>query len=150
MRPRVERSARCGVVPHAFTLVEILVVITLVVMLLIAAVGAITLLDRTSRRQAHYTTALEVAQGKLDELLAKPYNPPNVPFTSANYTERQAVTMSVNRQGTAISSQALVTTSLEPVLNGHVATVVVAYTNYHQPASVQLQTLINKLSGGQP
>ena len=150
VRARFAAGGRRPGVSHAFTITEVLVTMILLAMLVIAAISAVTMLDRSSRRQATYTTALEVAQGKLDELLATEYNPPKSPFTAANFTQRQAVTLSVNRNGSAVNCQALVTTSLQAVLDGHVATVVVSYTNYNQPASVQLQTLINKLSGGQP
>jgi hypothetical protein len=126
------------------------VVLALLVLLLLAAFGAIKLLDRSARRQAQYTTAMVIAQGKLDEVLATPYNPPLAPFTTQPYVERKAVTLSINRAGTAVGSQAVVTTSVEKVVNGHLATAVVSYTNAAQPAIVKLQTLVNKLSGGQP
>jgi len=146
---RCEHFKGCrGRTAGAFSLLETLAVIALLVMLILAALGAITLLDRSSRRQAHYTTALVVAQGKLDELVAKSYHPPEAPFTNS-YVERVPVTLSIDRNGTAVSSQGLVTTTVEKVANGHLATVVVSYTNYAQAAAVQLQTVINKLSGGQ-
>ena len=133
-----------------FTLVEILVVLALLLMLTIAAVSALTLLDRSSARQAQHTTAVEVAQGRLDELLALEYSPPDSPFSSSNYTDTSKVTLTLGRSGTNATTTAVVTTLIEPAVNGHVATVVVNYTNYSQPTSVRLQTLINKHSGGQP
>lgn len=133
-----------------FTLMEILVVMALLMMLVIAAISALTLLDRSSLRQAQHTTAVEVAQGRLDEILATKYEPPKVPFTSTNYTVTTNATLTISKSGTNATTVAVVTSLVEPAGVGHVATVIVRYTNYDQPTSVRLQTLINKHSGGQP
>src|SRR4030095_8083215 len=61
---------------RAFSLVETVVVIMLVSILVVAGLSTLTLLDRSSRRQALHTTALELAQGNIEALMAQRYNPP--------------------------------------------------------------------------
>jgi prepilin-type N-terminal cleavage/methylation domain-containing protein len=147
------RQGQCLVPGHragGFTLIEILVTLAMLLLLLIGALGTITLLDRSSRRQGQHTTALEVAQGKLDEFLSQVYNPPVPPYSSTNYYQSNWVTLAANKSGTATSTFASVISLVQPVLNGHVVTVTVSFTNYDQLVNVQLQTLINRHSGGQP
>ena len=136
---------------RAFTIMEVLVVLMLLLMLTIASISALVTLDRSSLRQAQHTTALEVAQGRLDQILTNAYAPPTAIFNSTNYTQTTTATiLTVGKSGTNATTTALVTTKVEPVIGGHVATVIVQYTNYSQPTSVRLQTLVNKHSGGQP
>jgi prepilin-type N-terminal cleavage/methylation domain-containing protein len=135
---------------RAFTLLEVMVVMAMLLLLIISALGASSLLDRVSRFQAQDTTALEAAQGRLEELQAIQYNPPGVPFTSTNYYTTNTVVMATAKSGTTNLAVGTMVSLIQPVVAGHLATVTVTYTNYGKPASVRLQTVINKHSGGQP
>src|SRR5215216_4939488 len=70
-----------------FSLIEIMVVMTLMGILVVAGLNTVVLLDRSSRRQALHTSALELAQGKIEELQATTYNPPVSPFLASTLTQ---------------------------------------------------------------
>lgn len=133
-----------------FSLVEIVIVMGLMSILVVAGLSTVTLLDRSARRQAVHTTAMELAQGKLEELQSTAYNPPTAPFTASTMNQTNNVVLSLNKTGTSNQITGTLTAVISPVAQGHLVTVTVKSTNYSQPMTVQLQTLINKSSGGQP
>ena len=47
-------------------------------------------------------------------------------------------------------NSASVVSKVQPVVNGHLVTVTVSFTNYNKKVNLQLQSLVNKLSAGQP
>jgi type II secretory pathway pseudopilin PulG len=146
---RRRRRVRIG--QRGFTLLEVVIGIAMLLMLIVSAIGAITLLDRASRSQAEDTTALEIAQGKLEEFQATKYNPPVSPFvSSATWTTNQII-LALNKTGTNTRAAGLLISKVEPVANGHLVTVSVKFTNMNvTPVTAQLQTLINHHSPGQP
>ena len=107
--------------------------------LVLAALETMKLLDRSSRRQALHTTALEIAQGKIEELQSTAYNPPLAPFGSGTSNLTTSVTLALNKAGTSTLVPATMTTVIAPVSKGHLVTVTVTTTNANQPLSVQLQ-----------
>jgi Tfp pilus assembly protein PilE len=152
-RARQGRS-RCVFAPRAgergLTLVEVTITLAMLMLLIVSAIGAITLLDRASRHQGQDTTALEIAQGKMEEFLGTQYNPPLPPFTSGDYFTTNTAVIAMDKSGTTNVVTGVVLSEVEPVANGHLVTVTVTFTNYGRPMSAQLQTVINKHSGGQP
>ena len=133
-----------------FSVIEILVVIGLMAMLILAALNTVTLLDRSSRRQALQTTAMELAQGRIESLQTNVYNPPVAPFGATATTQTSSVILVLNKTGTNTLVSALMTTIIAPATQGHLVTVTVATTNANQPMNAQLQTVINDKSGNQP
>jgi type II secretory pathway pseudopilin PulG len=134
-----------------FTLIEVVIGIAMMFMLIVSAIGAITLLDRASRSQSEDTTALEVAQGKLEEFQATKYNPPASPFLSTTTWATNQVVLALNKTGTTNRAAGVLISKVQPVANGHLVTVSVVFTNMNlTPLTAQLQTLINQHSPGQP
>lgn len=133
-----------------FSLIELMVVMFLLAILVVASLNTMKLLDRSSRRQALHTTALEIAQGKIEELQSTAYNPPVGPFGAGTSNLTTSVTLALDRAGTSTLVPATLNTVIAPVSKGHLVTVTVATTNSNQILSVQLQSLINRMSGGQP
>ena len=60
------------------------------------------------------------------------------------------MTLTLNKAGTATSTSASVVSKAQPIVNGHLVTVTVSFTNYNRLVSVQMQTVVNALSAGQP
>lgn len=133
-----------------FSMVELVVVLFLLGSLVVAALNTMMLLDRSSRRQALHTTALEIAQGKIEELQSTAYNPPLAPFGAGTSNLNASVILALNKTGTSILVPATMNTVIAPVSKGHLVTVTVSTTNANQVLRVQLQSLINGMSGGQP
>ncbi|HEY2952873.1 MAG TPA: type II secretion system protein [Verrucomicrobiae bacterium] len=133
-----------------FSLIEIVIVIGLMSILIVAGLSTITLLDRSARRQAVHTTAMELAQGKIEELQSTAYNPPTAPFMASTTIQTTNVVLSLNKTGTSNAITGTMAAVISPVAQGHLVTVTVTSTNYNQPMTVQLQTVVNKSSGGQP
>jgi type II secretory pathway pseudopilin PulG len=146
---RLQGRRRAG--HSGFTLIEVVIGIMLLMTLIVSAIGAITLLDRASRSQAEDTTALEIAQGKLEEFQATKYNPPVSPFLSTTTWTTNQVVLALNKTGTTNRAVGVLISKVEPAANGHLVTVMVSFTNMNiTPVTAQLQTLINKQSPGQP
>lgn len=118
--------------------------------MVLASLSTVTLLDRSSRRQGLDTTAMELAQGRIEELQATAYTPPVAPYYSSNFTTISNVVLLLNKAGTSNLVTGVMTTVLAPVASGHLVTVTVTTTNADQRLTAQLQTYINKNSGGQP
>ena len=144
------RPARWARARLGFSLVEVTVTLGLVGILVIAGFNMVTLMERSSRRQALHTTALELAQGRIEELRATVYNPPLAPYTATNTILTTNAVLSLARTGTNSLVSGLMRTVIAPVADGHLVTVTVSTTNLASPITVQLQTLINKKAGGQP
>ncbi len=135
---------------QGFTLIEVLVVTFLMALLVIAGLNTVNLLDRSTRRQALHTTAMELAQGRIEELHALAYNPPLAPFGAATTTQATNVTLALTTAGTTAAVVGVMTTTITPLGSGHLVTVSVSATNANQPLQVELQALFNKKSGNQP
>lgn len=132
------------------TIMEVVIVIVLMSILFVAGLSTITLLDRSSRRQALHTTAMELAQGRIEELLSKPYDPHASPFADTPTTIKTNIVLVLNNASTNTLVGGTMTTVTSPVARGHLVTVTVATTNANQPLTVALQTVINQKSGNQP
>jgi prepilin-type N-terminal cleavage/methylation domain-containing protein len=138
-------SARNG-----FTIVEVVIVLGLMLVLVLAAASTLTLLDRSSRRQAVETTAMEILRGKAEEYRAILYNPPVAPFTASVTGTTNVVTIALNKAGTSNQVTGTLRTDLRPISQGHLLSLSLALSAYNQPMTVRLQTLINKNTLGQP
>jgi len=135
---------------RAFSLVEIVVVLALIGILVVAVFNMVTMMDRVSRRQGLHTTMLEAAQGRLEEMRATPYNPPLSPYGASNIVQTTNIVLALNRAGNSTVLSGVLKTVVSPKSQGHLVTVTVTATNNSQPMTVQLQTVVNKKSGGQP
>jgi prepilin-type N-terminal cleavage/methylation domain-containing protein len=133
----------------AFSLVEVMVVMGLVLILIVGALGGLLGMDLCSRRTADYNAALAVVEAKVEDVRAATYNPPNSPWTSSTVYLTNNSSIALNQAGATFQVPGTVITKIEPVANGHLVTVTGNFAEARKPISVALQTLVNKWSGGQ-
>lgn len=136
----------------AFTLVEVMVVSTLVLLLVLASFNTILYINFTSHRIADTTQALSIAQAKIEEIRAATYNPPNAPFTAGTNFITNSESISLTKAGTNYNVTGNVISRIEPAAQGHLITVTATFTNANQALnpkiSVTLQSFVNTFSGG--
>ncbi len=132
------------------TIFEVVVVLGLMAILIAAGLNTVTLLDRSARRQSLHTAALELAQGRIEDLEAATYNPPLSPFATTNTSFLTNVVLALSKSGTNVSIGGSMQTIIAPVARGHLVTVTVSTTNGNQPLRVALQTVINEKAGNRP
>ena len=132
-----------------FTLVEVLVVITLLTLLMGAAASSIASGKLIARRLSDYTAALSLVQAKVDDIRAANYNPPTSPFGASAVVLTNATSIDLNQAGTAFVISGTVTSTITPVTAGHLVTVTGTFQTRRKPITVSLQTVVNKYSAGQ-
>ena len=134
----------------AFTLVEVMVVMLLVMIMMVAGFGALYSMDLCSRRLADYTAATAVVQAKVQDIKAVTYNPPNDPFTAGTVWKTNSGSISLDRAGTSFKVAGTLVSEIKPVgTRGHLVTVTGTFNEPRGRITVQLQTVVNKFSGGQ-
>ena len=141
--PRLATSA-------AFTLLEVLIASGLLLGLVLASMNALFVMDNSGRRLAATTSAMALVQGKLEEVRTNTYNPPVAPFPASATVTSNAVSISLDKGGTQYLMPGSIITRIEPVASGHLVTVSANFNALGTPVKAQLQTVLNKFSGGQP
>ena len=134
----------------AFTLLEVLIASGLLLALVLAGMNALFVMDNSARRLAQLTSAMALVQGKLEEVRTNDYNPPLAPFTASATVTSNAVSISLDKGGTQYQVPGSLITRIEPVASGHLVTVSASFNSLGSPVQAQLQTVLNKFSGGQP
>ena len=134
----------------AFTLLEVLIASGLLLGLVLAGMNAVFVLDKSSRRLAELTSAMALVQGRLEEVRTFDYNPPLAPFVAGATVTSNAVSISLDKGGTQYQVPGTLITRIEPVASGHLVTVSASFNSLGSPVQAQLQTVLNKFSGGQP
>lgn len=134
----------------AFTLLEVLIASGLLLGLVLAGMNAVFVLDKSSRRLAELTSAMALVQGRLEEVRTFDYNPPVAPFVASATVTSNAVSISLDKGGTQYQVPGTLITRIEPVVSGHLVTVSASFNSLGSPVQAQLQTVLNKFSGGQP
>jgi prepilin-type N-terminal cleavage/methylation domain-containing protein len=134
---------------RAFTLIEVMVVMLLVTILAIAGIGAIFSMDLCSRRLADHTAAMAVVEAKIQDIKAATYNPPNAPFGASTVYITNSDSISLNQAGTTFNVPGTLISEIKPVAAGHLITVTGTFQEPRGALTVQLQTMVNKYSGGQ-
>lgn len=134
----------------AFTLVEVMVMMGLVVMLFVAGMGALLSMDLCTRRAADYNAVLAVVEAKVEDIRAATYNPPNSPWTASAVYLTNNDSIALNKAGVIFKVSGTVISRIEPVSAGHLVTVTGTFPEPRGRALVvSLQTVVNKYSGGQ-
>ena len=133
----------------AFTLVEVLVTMVLVLLLIIAGISSLVLMNRSSSRLADYTAAATIVRARVEAFIAATYNPPASPFTASTVRLTNAATISLNKAGTNYLVSGSVISVIQPVAAGHLVTVTGTFQTPGKPLTVSEQTLVNKFCGGQ-
>ena len=134
----------------AFTMLEVLIASGLLLGLVLAGMNALFVMDNSSRRLAEMTSAMALVQGQLEAVRTNDYNPPLAPFTGSATVTSNAVSISLDKGGTQYLVPGSLITRIEPVASGHLVTVCASFNSLGTPVKAQLQTIVNKFSGGQP
>ncbi len=140
---------------RAFTLIEVLVTMALVVVLMASSFSALIFLNRSSSSLASHVAATAAVQGQLEKVRALTYNPPNGSYfksTTTRWTNNQAIFLS--KEGTNLLVAGTIIAEIQPSgthgAAGHLVTVTGTFATPGKPTVVSLQTLVNRFSGGQP
>jgi type II secretory pathway pseudopilin PulG len=133
----------------AFSLVEVLIVLGLVMILIGASMGAILSMDRCTRRTADYNAALSVVEAKIEDIRAATYNPPNSPWRSATVYLTNNSSVALDQAGVTFKVPGTVISTITPAAAGHLVTVTGTFQEPGGALSMSLQTLVNKYSAGQ-
>jgi len=128
-----------------------MVVMLLVMIMMVAGFGALYSMDLCSRRVDDYTAATAVVEAKLQDIKAVYYNPPNYPFTAGPNPVyvTNSDSISLDQAGTSFKVSGTLVSEIKPVASGHLVTVTGTFNEPRGKMTVQLQTVVNKFSGGQ-
>jgi len=134
---------------RAFTLLEVMIVMGLLMILMASGFSAIFSMKMTSKRLADYTAAMAVVEAKVEDIRAATYKPPNYPFGSSTLFLTNSGAVALNKAGAAFLVSGTIVSKIQPVATGHLITVTGTFKTPGRPISVTLQTVVNKFSGGQ-
>jgi type II secretory pathway pseudopilin PulG len=133
-----------------FTIVETVLAMALTVLLCISTLGAILEMQYSSKRVADYTSAMAVAEAKVQDIRAVYYNPPNYPFTLGTVYVTNQNSIALNQAGTTFNIPGTVISKIDYQGSlGHLVTVTATFKKSGQPIVATLQTVINTYSGGE-
>ena len=136
---------------QAFTLIEVLVVMALVLILMTAGMGAILSMDLCTRRTGDYNAALSIVEAKIEDIRAATYNPPSSPWTSSTVYLTNNNSIALDQAGANFKVPGKVVSKIEPAVggSGHLVTVTGTFDEPKRVLTVSLQTVVNKFSAGQ-
>jgi len=131
--------------------VETVLAMALTVLLCISTLGALLEMQYSSKRVADYTSAMAVAEAKVQDIRAVYYNPPNWPFTNTTVYVTNQNSISLNQAGTTFQIPGTVISKIEYEGSlGHLVTVTATFNALRgKPVTATLQTVVNSYSGGQ-
>ena len=161
--PRIRRSSRrlqrallppgIGSAP-AFTLIEVMITVALMLLLIASSFSVLMFLNRSSASLAGYVATTTAVQGEIEKFRALAYNPPSGNYfksTITRLTNNQAIFLS--KAGTSLLVPGTIVAEIQPVGAtvgaGHLVTVTGTFATPGRPTIVMLQTIVNKFSGGQ-
>ena len=154
--PRLQRgplSPCIGSAP-AFTLIEVMITVALLLLLIASSFSVIMFLNRSSASLAGFVATTTAVQGEIEKFRALAYNPPSGNYfksTTTRLTNNQAIFLS--KAGTSLLVPGTVVAEIRPVGAsvgaGHLVTVTGTFATPGRPTVVTLQTIVNKFSGGQ-
>lgn len=140
---------RDGVTLSAFTLLEVLITMGLVMVLVGSSMAALLFLNRSSARLADYTAAMALVHGQMEMVRAAAYNPPTYPFTAAQVQTNFQASIALSKSGTNYLVSGTVTAVITPDASGHLVTVTGTFPALGSPVTVSLQSFVNRFAGGQ-
>ena len=139
---------------RAFTLIEVLITVALMLLRIASSFSALMFLNRSSSSLSGYVAAMAAVQGKVEKIRALTYNPPSGNYfksTTTRWPNNQAIFL--NKAGTNLLVTGTVVAEIQPtgtnVGAGHLVTVTGTFATPGKPTVVTLQTIVNKFSGGQ-
>jgi type II secretory pathway pseudopilin PulG len=142
-------SRRSGVVGmRGFTLVETMVVLSLLVMILISAVAATIEMQISSTRTAQVTAAMAVLEAKAQDIRAVYYQTGY--FTNKVVYVTNENSIALNEAGTTFLVPGKVISKIEPAGSvGHLVTITATFSTPRIGLTQSVQTVVNKYTGGQ-
>src|SRR5437762_11149670 len=124
----------------AFTLVEVMIIMALLLVLMISSSVSMLVLDRSSRRLADYTSAMALVEAKIYDIRAATYNPPSSSFgTNTICFLTNSVSIALDQAGQTFRIPGTIISKTEPVAAGHLVTVTGTFQTPGRPFSVSLQ-----------
>jgi len=131
---------------RGFTLVEVMITLTLFILMSIGVFGSITTLHNISRRQATYNTVLALVMQEQEAIRSLSYTPPVAPFTADGTKTKQEKSASLNSSGTDYLVDVTLVSTFELKSSGHLVTVTATYTLNGNTSTIETTTLINEFS----
>lgn len=146
----LRRASVRGRSTGGFTIVEAVVTMTLLLLLIMSTLATILETQFSSKRVADYTSAMAVAEAKIQDIRAVYYNPPIWPFTYSTVYVTNQNTMSLNQAGTTFQIPGTVISKIDyEGTMGHLVTVTATFQTSGKPVTATLQTVVNSYSGGE-
>lgn len=146
----LRRASVRGRSTGGFTIVEAVVTMTLLLLLIMSTLATILETQFSSKRVADYTSAMAVAEAKIQDIRAVYYNPPIWPFTYSTVYVTNQNTMSLNQAGTTFQIPGTVISKIDyEGTMGHLVTVTATFQTSGKPITATLQTVVNSYSGGE-
>ena len=131
-----------------------MIAVTLLTILLIGSFSAIYFNSQAAYKLADRTAIVALLRAKLEAVRAASYNPPDVNFKSTPVYLTNSHSIALNKAGTAFLVSGLIITKIEEAKSGtntvgHLVTATGTFVTVGKPISVQMQTVVNRFSGGQ-
>ncbi len=133
---------------RGFTLVEVMITLTLFTLMSIGVFGSITVLHQISRRQAVYSSVLALVMQQQEAIRADGYTAPNARYPAGNTpnTESNKLTVSLDSSGTNGTVDVVLLSTFTTASSGHLVTVSATYTYNGKSTTIETTTLINNYS----
>ena len=131
---------------RGFTLVEVMISLTLFILMSIGVFGSITTLHQISRRQATYNSVSALVMQEQEAIRSISYSPPNAPFTADDTKTTQEKSVSLNASGTSTMVDVILISTFVLKSSGHLVTVSATYTLNGKSTTIETTTLINQFS----
>ena len=133
----------------AFTLIEVMLTMGLVMMMVGGALAALMFLGRASARMSDYTAAVAAVHGRMEAVRAATYNPPSTPFLGTDLILTNRIAIALAKSGTNYLLSGTIVTIISPKASGHLVTVTGTFPARGLPVTISMQSLVNRFSGGQ-
>jgi type II secretory pathway pseudopilin PulG len=134
----------------AFTLIEVMITMGLMMILVGGSLSALMFLGRSSSRMSDYTAAMAAVHGRMEAVRAASYNPPAYPFQNTDLTLTNKISVALDKSGTNYLLSGTIITVISPKASGHLVTVTGTFPARGLPVTISVQSLVNRFSGGQP
>ena len=153
-QPAVTRAAGGGQRRGGFTLTEVMIGLALITVVIIGSFSAIYFNTQASYKLADRTAIVALVRAKLEAVRAATYNPPDSNFKSTLVYLTNRHSIALNKAGTEYLLSGTILTKIEEAKSGtnmvgHLVIATGTFTNAGKPITVQMQTVVNKYSGGQ-
>ena len=131
-----------------------MIAVVLLLILLVGSFSAIYFNAQASLRLADRTAVMALVRAKLEAVRAASYNPPDTYFKSTPVLLTNSHSIALNKAGTNYLVSGTIVTRIEEAKSGtntlgHLVTATGTFVTAGKPLTVQMQSVVNKFSGGQ-